>query len=44
VASAIGRVEDLVVEHREVQGESKADGMGGCQLGLGDIGSVLRYS
>ena len=29
VASAVGGVEDLVVEHREVEGEAQADGVGG---------------
>ncbi len=42
VASAIGRVEDLVVEDREVQGEAETDGMGRRELGLGDVGGVLR--
>jgi hypothetical protein len=37
VASAVGRVEDLVVEHREVEGEAEGDGVGGGQVGEGDV-------
>jgi hypothetical protein len=42
VASAIGGVQNLVVEDREVKGQTKADGVGGGQLCLGDIGGVLK--
>ncbi len=42
VAGAVGRVEDLVVEDREVEGQTQADGVGGGQLGLGDIGGALE--
>lgn len=41
VACAVGGVEDLVVEDGEVQGETKADGVGGGEISLGDIGGVL---
>lgn len=41
VAGTIGGVEDLVIEDGEVEGESKTDGVGGGQLGLGNIGGVL---
>jgi hypothetical protein len=42
VASTIGGVQDLVVEHGEVEGQTQADGVGGGQLGLSDIGGALR--
>lgn len=41
VASTVGRVQDLVIEDREVQGKAKADGVGGGELGLSDVGSAL---
>ena len=41
VACAVGRVKDLVVEDREVQGETKADGVSGGEIGLGNVGGVL---
>ena len=41
MASTIGRVQDLVVKDREVQGKAETDGVGGCELGLGDIGGRL---
>jgi hypothetical protein len=41
VAGAVGGVQDLVVEDREVEREAEADGMGWGELGLGDIGGVL---
>lgn len=41
VARAVGRVQDLVVEDREVKGETQADGVGGGELGLGNVGGVL---
>lgn len=44
VTSAIGRVQNLVVEDGEVKGETKADGVGGGKVSLSDIGSVLRWS
>jgi hypothetical protein len=43
MASAIGGVEDLIVEDGEVECEPKADGVGRCELGLGDIGSTLVF-
>jgi hypothetical protein len=43
VASTIGGVQDLVVEDREVQGKSQADGVGGGKVGLGNIGGALSY-
>lgn len=42
MASTVGRVQDLVVEDGEVEGQAEADGVGWGQLGLGDVGSVLR--
>ena len=41
MASLIGGVEDLVVEDGEVQRETETDGVGGCELGLGDVGGSL---
>jgi hypothetical protein len=41
VASAVGRVEDLVVEDREVEGQTQPDRVGWGELGLCDVGSVL---
>ena len=41
MASLIRRVEDLVVEHREVESKTEADGVGRGKLGLGNIGGVL---
>lgn len=41
MASLVGSVENLVVEDGEVQGETQADGVGGRQLGLGDLGGGL---
>lgn len=37
VASAVRRVQDLVVEHREVQGKAKTNRVSGGQLGLCNI-------
>jgi hypothetical protein len=41
LASLVGRVEDLVVEDGEVQGETKTDGMGRSKVGGGNIGGSL---
>jgi hypothetical protein len=41
VASAVGRVQDLVVEDREVQGQTQADGVGRGELGLSNVGGRL---
>ena len=41
LASLIGRVEDLVVENGEVQGETETDGVGRSKVGGGNIGSSL---
>ena len=41
VASEVGSVHDLIVEHREVEGQTKTDGVSGSQIGLGNLGSVL---
>jgi hypothetical protein len=41
VAGAVGRVQDLVVEHREVQGKTETDGVSGRELSLGNVGSIL---
>jgi hypothetical protein len=43
VASTVWRVEDLVVEDGEVEGETQADGVRRCQLRLGDVGCALRF-
>ena len=37
MASALGRVEDLVVEHGEVEGETQTDRVGGSQVGEGNV-------
>ena len=41
MAGAVRRVEDLVIEDREVESQTKADGVGRGQLGLSNIGSAL---
>ena len=41
VASLVGGVENLVVEDREVQGESETDGMGRSEVSLGNLGGIL---
>jgi hypothetical protein len=41
VAGLVGGVQDLVVEDGEVEGETKADGVGGSKIGLGNLGCVL---
>lgn len=41
MACAIWRVEDLVIEYREVEGKTKTDGMCGGELGLCDISCGL---
>lgn len=41
VASTVGRVQNLVVENGEVEGESETDGVGRGEFGLSDIGGVL---
>ncbi len=41
VAGLIRSVENLVVEDGEVQGKTKADGVSGRQLSLGDLGGSL---
>lgn len=41
LASLIGRVEDLVIEDREVKGESETDRMRGGEVSLGNFGGVL---
>ena len=42
MAGTVGRVEDLVVEDGEVEGETETDGVGGSELGLGNVGGVLQ--
>lgn len=39
----VGRVEDLVVKHREVEGEAQSDGMGGGQLCCGVARGLIRH-
>ena len=41
MAGLIRSVENLVVEDGEVQGKTKADGVSGRQLSLGDLGGSL---
>ena len=41
VASLVWRVEDLVVEHREVQCKAESDGVRGGEISLSDFGGVL---
>jgi hypothetical protein len=41
VASQVGGVQDLVVEHGEVEGQTQADGVGRREVSLSDFGSVL---
>ena len=42
MAGTVGRVEDLVVEDGEVEGETETDGVSGSELGLGNVGGVLE--
>ena len=42
MAGTVRRVEDLVVEDGEVQGEAETDGVSGSELGLGNVGGVLQ--
>ena len=44
MAGTVGRVENLVVEDGEVEGQAEADGMRGGEVGLGDVGGVLQRS
>jgi hypothetical protein len=41
VAGLIGGVQDLIVEDREVEGQTQADGVRGRQLGLSNLGGGL---
>lgn len=41
MAGAVGRVENLVVKDREVEGQTQADGVRGRQLGLSNLGGGL---
>ena len=41
VASTVRRIQDLVVENGEVEGETKTDGVGRGEISLGNIGGVL---
>jgi hypothetical protein len=41
VASLVGGVQDLVVEHGEVEGESETDRVGRGKLSLSNLGSSL---
>jgi hypothetical protein len=41
LAGLVGRVQDLVVEDREVQGKAKTDGVGRGELSGGDLSSRL---
>lgn len=44
VAGTVGGVQDLIVKHREVEGQTQADGVGGGQIGLSNIGGALKRS
>jgi hypothetical protein len=41
LAGLVGRVQDLVVEDREVQGKTKTDGVGRGELGSSDLSGGL---
>jgi hypothetical protein len=41
VASLVGRVQNLVVEDREVKSESETDGVGRGEISLSNLGGVL---
>jgi hypothetical protein len=41
VARLVGCVQDLVVEHGEVEGQAETDGVSGRKLSLGDLGGSL---
>jgi hypothetical protein len=41
MTSLIRRVENLVVENGEVQGKTKTDWVGRCEVGLRDFGGIL---
>lgn len=41
VASLVGRVQDFIVKHREVEGQSKADGVSWGKISLCNFGRVL---
>lgn len=41
MAGLVRRVENLVVEDREVEGKAQADGVGRGELGLGNLGGRL---
>ncbi len=41
LARLIRRIEDLVVEDREVQGKTETDGVCWCELSAGDLGGSL---
>lgn len=43
VARTVGRVEDLVVEDREVERQTETDGVGGGELSLSDIRGRLGF-
>lgn len=43
MASAVGRVENLVIEDGEVQCKTKTDRVSGSELGLGNVRSVLLF-
>lgn len=41
MARLIRRIKDLIVEDREIQGETKTDWMRGSKVSLSDFGSIL---
>lgn len=44
VASSVRRVQNLVVENREIEGETKTDGVGRGKLSLRNVRSILKNS
>ena len=42
VARTVRRVQDLIVEDGEVERKTKADGVGGSQLSLRNVGCILE--
>lgn len=44
MASTVGGVQDLVVEYREIEGETKTDRVGWGEFSLCNIGGVLGFT
>jgi hypothetical protein len=41
MTSLVGRVQDLIIENGEVEGQTQADWVGWCKVGLCNFGGVL---